>query len=201
MPKRSLLIWGALGGATLVPLVLAAFSPQLAWREPIYIAAGFAGIIGMTLMVFQPLLAAGFLPGLPALSGRRIHKAIGAIVVAAIVLHVAGLWITSPPDVIDALLLVSPTPFSIWGVLAMWAAFATAALAALRRRWRIRWRIWRLCHTAFFLVIVAGTVAHVLLIDGTMETISKLMLCAMLLGVTAAAVFHLRIWAIVNKPR
>ena len=30
----------------------------------------------------------------------------------AVVIHVAGLWITSPPDMIDALLFTSPTPFS-----------------------------------------------------------------------------------------
>jgi len=35
---------------------------------------------------------------------------------------------------IDALLFTSPTPFSPFGVIAMWAIFAVALLAALRRR-------------------------------------------------------------------
>lgn len=45
------------------------------------------------------------------------------------ILHVVGLWVTSPPDVIDALLFWSPTPFSFCGVVAMWAVFASALMA------------------------------------------------------------------------
>jgi hypothetical protein len=48
------------------------------------------------------------------------------VLVVAVVVHVGGLWITSPPDMIDALLLTSPTPFSAFGVIAMWAIFAVA---------------------------------------------------------------------------
>ena len=36
------------------------------------------------------------------------------------------LWITNLPDEIDGLLFASPTPFSAWGVIAMWAVFAAA---------------------------------------------------------------------------
>ena len=48
-----------------------------------------------------------------------------------VIVHVAGLWLTSPPDVIDVLLFRSPTPFSAWGAIAMWAVFAAALWAAL----------------------------------------------------------------------
>ena len=70
-----------------------------------------------------------------------------AVLVVAVVIHVAALWITSPPDVVDALLFASPTPFSAWGVIAMWAVFAAALLAALRRRLRLRPRTWRIAFT------------------------------------------------------
>lgn len=40
-----------------VPIAVAAFSPLLEWRGPVYIAAGFAGILGMALILAQPLLA------------------------------------------------------------------------------------------------------------------------------------------------
>ena len=78
-----------------------------------------------------------------------------------------------PPDVVDALPFTSPTPFSVWGVIAMWAIFAAALLAGLRRRLRLPPRAWRQGHTALAAVIVLGTVVHAMLIEGTMETVSK----------------------------
>jgi len=100
--------------------------------------------------------------------------------VVAVVVHVGGLWITSPPDMIDALLFSSPTPFSPFGVIAMWAIFAVAVLAALRRRLGLR--TWRIAHMSLAVVIVAGSVVHGMLVEGTMETMSKAALCALVLG-------------------
>ena len=133
---RVTLIWAALAAAVGVPIAAAAMSPLLAWRGPVYILAGFAGIVALGLMLVQPLLIGGYLPGLSARIGRRAHHWIGGALVVAVVIHVGGLWITSPPDMIDALLFASPTPFSPFGVIAMWAIFAVALLAALRRRLR-----------------------------------------------------------------
>src|ERR1044071_2418123 len=155
---RVTLIWAALAAAICVPIAAAATSPQLAWRGPVYILAGFAGIIALGLVLVQPLLIAGYLPGLPAYRGRRVHHWIGGAIVVAVVIHVAGLWITSPPDMIDALTYTSPTPFSPFGVTAMWAIFAVALLAIFRRRLRLR--TWRIAHTLLAIVIVAGSVVH-----------------------------------------
>ena len=143
-------------------------------------------------MLVQPLLMGGYLPGLPALRGRRAHRWIGGVLVVAVVIHVGGLWITSPPDVIDALLFTSPTPFSAWGVIAMWAIFAVALLAALRRR--LRPRTWRIAHTLLAVVIVVGSVVHAILIEGTMETVSKAALCALVLAATIKVMADLRVW-------
>lgn len=167
-------------------------SPLLAWRDPIYILAGFAGIGAMALLFLQPLLAMGVLPGVPVLRGRAWHRIIGGGLVAAVVLHVAGLWITSPPDVVDVLLLRSPTPFSLWGVVAMWGVFATAVLAGMRRRLRLRPRVWRVAHTALAVIIGLGSVVHALLIDGTMERITKIGLCALVILALAKVVLDLK---------
>ena len=180
--NRSKLVWAALFAVLCLPLVAAATSPLLAWRQPVYIIAGFAGIIGMTLVPIQPLLITGRLPGLNGPPARRWHRLIGSALVLAIIIHVGGLWITSPPDVIDALLLRSPTPFSVWGVAAMWAAFAAALIAVLRRR--MRPRVWRLAHLALVFIVAGGTVAHALLIEGTMEPISKWLLSALVILAT-----------------
>ncbi|MBD3663852.1 ferric reductase [Sulfitobacter sp. TSTF-M16] len=172
---RTILIWGALVLACALPIVLAAQSPLLAWRQPIYIAAGFAGIIAMALLLAQPLLAAGHLPGLYPRTARRIHALVGLTLLLLIAAHVGGLWITSPPDVVDALLFRSPTPFSIWGVIAMWAVMVTALLARFHRRVPH----WPIAHRGLALIIVAGSISHALLIEGTMEPISKFALCAL----------------------
>jgi predicted ferric reductase len=182
---RAALIWIALAAAIGVPLAAAAASPQLAWRGPVYILAGFAGIIALGLVLFQPLLIGGYLPGLAGRTGRRAHQWMGATLVVAVVVHVAGLWITSPPDMIDALVFTSPTPFSPFGVIAMWAIFAVALLALSRRRLRLRPRTWRIAHMLLAVVIVLGGVVHAILIEGTMETVSKVALCLL---VVAAAI-------------
>ncbi|MEP6193491.1 MAG: hypothetical protein ABJ231_06345 [Nitratireductor sp.] len=73
-------------------------SPLLQWHQPIYIAGGFAGIVALATMLCQPLLMGGYLPGLPARQGKSVHRVVGTVVVLLVVVHVAGLWITSPPD-------------------------------------------------------------------------------------------------------
>ncbi|MEA2882295.1 MAG: hypothetical protein QOH32_1551 [Bradyrhizobium sp.] len=191
-PAKATLIWAALAAAVCVPVAAAAASPLLAWRGPLYILAGFAGILALGLMLVQPLLAGGILPGLSGFRGRRAHRWIGGALVVAVVIHVAGLWITSPPDMIDALLFASPTPFSPFGVIAMWAIFAVALLAAFRRRLRLR--TWRIAHMSLAVVIVTATVVHGMLVEGAMETVSKAVLCALVLAAAIKVIADLRLW-------
>lgn len=184
---RVALIWAVLAAAIGVPIAASLASPLLEWRGPVYILAGLAGMVALGLMLVQPLLIAGYLPGryLPGLSayrGRRVHHWIGGALVVAVLVHVGGLWITSPPDMVDALLYASPTPFSPWGVTAMWAIFAVAILASLRRRLGLRPRTWRIAHMVLAAVIVVGSVVHAMLVEGTMETVSKAALCALVLA-------------------
>jgi len=81
---------------------------------------------------------------------------------------------------LDALTFASPTPFSPFGVIAMWAIFAVPLLAAFRRRLGLR--RFRIFHMALAAVIVVGTVVHATLIEGTMETLSKASLCMLVFG-------------------
>src|SRR3954466_14592614 len=190
---RAILIWAALAAAVCVPIAAAAVSPLLAWRGPVCILAGFAGIVALGLVLVQPLLIAGYLPGLSAYRGRRAHRWIGGALVVAVLIHVGGLWITSPPDMIDALTFASPTPFSPFGAIAMWAIFAVALLAALRRRLGLR--TWRIAHVLLAIVIVAGSVVHGMLIEGTMETVSKAALCALVVAAAIKVMADLRAWS------
>lgn len=196
---RAILIWVALAAAIGVPLAAAAMSPQLEWRSAVYIAAGFSGILGLGLMLVQPLLIGGYLPRLAGRLGRRVHLWLGGALVIAVLIHVGGLWITSPPDMIDALTFTSPTPFSPFGVVAMWAILAVALLAAFRQR--LRPRTWRLAHMLLAIVIVGGTVIHGLLIEGTMEFVSKAVLCALVLAATIKVMAGVPIWRKRSPPR
>ena len=189
---RVTLIWAAPCSRRLRADRRCSGEPLLAWRGPVYILAGFAGIIALGLMLVQPLLIAGYLPGLSAYRGRRAHHWIGGALVVAVVIHVGGLWITSPPDMIDALLFASPTPFSPLGVIAMWAIFAVALLAALRRRLGLR--TWRIAHMLLAVVIVVGSVVHGILIEGTMETVSKAALCALVLAAAIKSWLTYGVW-------
>lgn len=191
---RAALIWAALVAAICVPIAFATASELLAYRGPVYIVAGFAGIIALGLVLVQPLLIGGYLPGLPGYRGRRAHYWIGGTLVAAVVIHVAGLWFSSPPDMIDALLFVSPTPFSPFGVVAMWAIFVVGLMAAFRRQLGVTPRTWRIGHMVLAVVIVAGSVVHGLLIEGTMETMSKAALCALVVLAAIKVMVDRRVW-------
>ncbi len=183
---RVALIWVVFAAAIGVPIALSLTSPLLEWRGPVYITAGLAGMIALGLLLVQPALIAGYLPDLSAYRARRIHHWTGGAVVVALLVHIGGLWITSPPDMIDALTFTSPTPFSPFGVTAMWAIFAVALLAAFRRRMGLR--MWRIVHTSLAVVIVGGSVVHVVLVEGTMETTSKAALCALVVAAAIKAI-------------
>lgn len=196
---RNALIWLGIGVALLVPLIAAATSPYLAWRDPIYILAGFAGVLSLGLLLLQPLLAARILPGLAPMTSSRAHRWVGIALILAIFIHVGGLWITSPPDVVDALLFVSATPFSAWGVIAMWAAFVAAFLGIYRQRLTLRFRVWRLTHTTLASVTIIGSVVHAMLIEGTMEIMTKTALCVLVLLASGRALAKLRVWELTRR--
>jgi predicted ferric reductase len=177
---RVALAWATLIAVICVPIALAMTSDLLEWRGTVYILAGLAGTVALGLLLVQPLLIAGYLPGLSSYRARRVHHWVGGALVIAVTVHVGGLWITSPPDMIDALTFASPTPFSPFGVIAMWAIFAVALLAAFRRRLGLT--TWRIVHMALAAVIIVGTVVHAMLIEGTMETVSKALLCVLVSG-------------------
>lgn len=189
----AILGWGGVTAAMTAPVAIAAFSPYLPSRDVAYIVGGFAGIVCLSLLVLQPLLAAGYLAGSEGPAGRRWHRWIGVVIVGAVALHVGGLYLASPEDTTDALLLVSPTPFSVHGVLAMWGVAATAVLVLFRRRLGLRHSNWRLIHNGLAAIVVAATVVHALQIEGAMEPGSKWLLCAAVVAAAGVALLDLRV--------
>lgn len=197
----SVLLWLIMAVALVIPFVIAINSPLLEWRSPIYVMASLSGIIAMGLLLLQPMLVGGYLTGAGGLRGRRIHRWVGVLLLVAITIHVAGLWLTSPPDVVDALLFRSPTPFSVWGVIALYALLAAALLAAFRQRLLHNAALWRFGHSLSALIVTAGSVIHAVQVDGTMGLVSKWMLCLLAVATAVWVIFDLRSWSFLRRMR
>lgn len=196
---RAAALWIVVAALVVVPLTLAGFSPLLAYRDAPYIAAGFAGAAVLAGLLVQPLLGLGTLPQLSIANARRAHRILGPLIALGVAVHVGGLYLTSPPDTIDALLLVSPTPFSVWGVLAMVGVIIALALAGMRKRLGLK--RWRAVHYSVTALIVFGSVIHALLISGTMEYWSKLALCIAVLATTGIGMIYIRVLRPLIKQR
>lgn len=199
---RAALIWFGVVAAMAVPVGIAAASPLLQWREAVYIAAGLAGVSGLAILLLQPLLIGGHLPGIDGAKRARLHVLTGGLLVFLVLVHVAGLYVTSPPDVVDALLFRSPTLFSPFGVVVMWSVFLAALIAGLRRKLGLPVILWRAVHTVLAIIIVIGTVVHALLIEGTMGTVSKTILCILVVSAAGKVIVDRRVFPqIVRRSR
>ncbi len=192
--RRPWFVWGCLGLIACTAIAASAMSPLLAWRQPIYILGSFAGIVALALLLFQPLLMHRQVPGLTILQGRKIHRWVGVLLLLSVAIHVLALWLTSPPDVIDALLFRSPTLFAPWGVVAMWAVLISALIVAARRRIRFKTVTWQRLHRCLAVVIVVGSVVHAYLIEGAMETWSKWALCIAVIVATSVTLITRNKW-------
>lgn len=195
----ALLIWLLALSVFVAPLLIAALSPLHAGRQIAYVVAALAGVLALGLLLLQALLAARLLPALPWAKARRWHRWLGSALALAIALHVGGLYLSSPADVIDALLLRAPTLFSLYGVIALWAALLLALVAAMRLRLPLSYGKWRIVHSSLAVIVVLTTVPHALLIEGTMGLLSKWLLSIAVLLATAAVC--LRLWWRTGRTR
>ncbi len=183
------------------PVLMAVTSPYLAYRDLPYIVGGFAGILCLSLLALQPLLVAGNMPGLDRVRARRWHRWIGSAIILCVLAHVCGLYLASPEDTLDALLLVAPTPFSIYGVIAMGCVLVTGLVVVFRHRMGLSYLTWSLLHNALALIIVVSTVIHALWIEGVMEIVSKWVLCLFALLVTVITLINFRILKPLSRRR
>lgn len=181
---RAIVAWMLAAAIITVPIAVAAASPLQSYRDPIWVAGGMAGVVGLTLLFLQPVLIGNLLPGLGSSRSRSWHRWVGSAVVAAVLLHVGALYVTSPDDILDALLLVSPTPFALYGVIGLAGVVATALVASLRDR--LPAVLWRATHVGLAVVVVVASVVHAVQIDGVMGTASKWALCVFAMAATAA---------------
>ena len=200
-PVTTVLIWCVFACAVMAPVLIAATSPLLSSREGVYIIGGMAGIVALALLLVQPLLASGYLPGISTTQKVRWHLCVGKLLVLTIALHIGGLYLTSPDDLTDALLLVAPTPFSVYGVIGMWAVIATAILVTAKSRIKLSYTTWHIAHNALAVIVVVCSVVHALMIEGAMNTLSKWFLCMCIALATTIVILHLRVIGPLQKKR
>lgn len=187
-------VWLVIAAVAVMPAVLAAASPLQRGREALYVVGGMAGVIGFCLVFVQPLVMARSPRLVGPAAALRWHRRIGVAILGLVLLHVGALYAYSPEDVTDALLLVSPTPFSVYGVTGLVAVIATALLAATRRRWPPgAVRVWRALHSLLAVVIVGAGAIHAMMIEGAMEERSKLALCIVAFAAVVVAVWQVNV--------
>lgn len=177
----------------LIPLAIAVINPLQTSRNFAYIIGGLAGICALCILLVQPLLAAGYLTHTRLTDSRRWHRRLGTSLIFLVALHVVGLYLTSPDDMSDALILVAPTLFSLYGVIGLWALALTALLVTLRKRLPFTDMIWKTMHNLLAVVVVISSVIHAVMIDGAMGVLSKQLLCICIVIATGVITFHLRV--------
>lgn len=193
--------WVVLTAIAVVPVVAAAASPLQRSRELLWITGGMAGVVALSLLFVQPLLMAAAPPLLPARDGVRWHRWGGMAIVAAVALHIGALYAYSPDDMTDALLLVAPTPFSLYGVISLWCLVLTAVLAATRRVLRLGHRLWRILHSVLAVAVVGAGAIHAIQIEGAMEEYSKLAICIAALAAATVGALEVNLFAPLRRRR
>jgi len=176
-----------------VPVIAAAVSPLQSGREALWVVGGMAGVVALSLLFVQPLLMATAPTLLSTRDGIFWHRWSGILIVALVALHIGALYAYSPDDVTDALLLVAPTPFSLYGVISLWCVVLTLGLVVGRRMLRLDHRHWRILHSVLAVAIVAAGAVHAVLIEGAMEEMSKLAICVAALATTTAGALEINI--------
>lgn len=193
MTGRGWLAWLGVAGAMTVPVALAVASPYLAYRNPAYILGGFAGIVCLALLLIQPLLAAGYLPGLSPVQARRWHRRAG-VGDRAVRGDPCRRPVRDQPARHDRR-AVAGRADPVLGLRGGGDVepLPGRRLVPLRRRTRLGPRGWSLLHNLLALVVVVATALHAVQIEGAMEPVSKTALCGLVLIATAAALIDVRL--------
>ena len=180
-----------------VPLVASILSPIGTGRSFPWIAATLAGVLAFSLLIVHMLLPTHWLYLLLRGRNLRWHRRLGVGIVALVVAHVAGLYVYSPDDIGNALVLQAAT-YSRLGVIAAWCMVLTVGLARARHRLPLSHDNWQVVHSMLAVAITGLAVGHVVLHQGTLDGPAEWLLCiAALAAVTSAVVY----WHILRPMR
>lgn len=185
MPKPG---WVLITLLLVAPAALSLLSPLQVGRDFWWIVGALAGIVALSLVVLQVLLTTPWLIGILDTSTMRLHRLLGLAVAGVVIAHVLGLYLYSPDDVSDALVLAAPT-HSRLGVLSAWCVLLSVALALARRRLGLTYSDWQILHAALAVFVVATAVGHTLMIRGTLDGPLEIALCLAAVAAVSGAVW------------
>lgn len=197
--RRRITAWIIVAIVAAVPVIAAAASPLQGGRELLWVTGGMAGVVALSLLFVQPLLMAATPLLIAARDRVRWHRLGGTAIVAMVALHVGALYAYSPDDITDALLLVAPTPFSLYGVISLWCLVLTAVLAATRRTFKLGYRLWRILHSVLAVAVVGAGAVHAIQIEGAMEEYSKFAICIAAMAATTVGALEVNVLAPIRR--
>lgn len=155
-------------------------------------AIGFAALVVLALQLVLPARLKAFTEPFGVETLLRFHKEMGTIAAVLVVLHVVVLMADDPGRL--SLLVLPTAPWrAIAGVTALLALLALLASASVRQRFRLDYARWRGVHLVLGVLVVAGSVAHVLGVGRYLALDSLRALALLAVVAPAAGVFALRV--------
>ena len=173
---RRAALWAALAAVVALPLALALTDFHLEAAPAALVLSTAAGALAVSALVLQPLLATG---------GRiGAHRVLGAVALALVLAHVAGLFVVAPDDALFAMSPDGPTRARM-ALIATIALIGAVALGVLRGRLPLAGGSWRILHAFLAVLVIALGLGHAVLTDGALDGIGTPLLLG--LGTIALA--------------
>ncbi|MBE9138248.1 ferric reductase-like transmembrane domain-containing protein [Nodosilinea sp. LEGE 07088] len=171
----------------LLPTLLAASSPLQVGRAPLWVLGTLAGVLSLSLLVVQVLLPTKWLNMFVGQQNLGWHRILGISVTGLVIAHIVGLYLYSPDDIGDALILAAPT-YSRLGVLSFWCLLLSMILAFARHKLQLVYSDWQILHSVLAVAIVGTAVAHAMLLQGTLDGFAEGLLCGSVMVAVSAAI-------------
>ncbi|MGJ3245162.1 MAG: ferric reductase-like transmembrane domain-containing protein [Elainellaceae cyanobacterium] len=171
----------------LLPTLLAALSPLQVGRAPLWVLGTLAGVLSLSLLVVQVLLPTKWLNMFVGQQNLGWHRILGISVTGLVIAHIVGLYLYSPDDIGDALILAAPT-YSRLGVLSFWCLLLSMILAFARHKLQLVYSDWQILHSVLAVAIVGTAVAHVMLLQGALDGFAEGLLCGSVMVAVLAAI-------------
>ena len=153
-----------------VPLGLALTDVHLTGVPAGLVISTAAAALAVSALVLQPLLA-----GLGRLTW---HRALGAVALGLVLVHIAGLATVSLEDTLFAMSPDGPTRARM-ALFATVALLVVVALGAGRRRLPLGSATWRILHGYFAVVVIVLGFGHAIITDGALDGAGTVVLYAL----------------------
>lgn len=176
----------------ILPTLLAALNPLQSGRAPLWVLGTVAGVLSLSLIVVQVLLPTGWLNDWIGEQNLRWHRILGMTVTGLVIAHVLGLYLYSPDDIGDALVLAAPT-YSRLGVLSAGCLLLSVTMATARSKLPLAPADWQILHHVLAVAIVGTGVAHAILLQGTLDGFAEGLLCGSAVVAVLMAVIYWQI--------